>query len=158
MRTHPVARVAVVVILVAACSGSSPTSAPPTSASTPAPTRIPGLEATLWKLVSVNGSAVPAAGQAAAGLEIGSPGVAEDVRGSGPCGELSGSYTVGAPGTITFTVASTKVNDACDAASLKLRQDYLDDLAAAKTWTVDGTKLTVSGKGDIVFENQANHL
>jgi hypothetical protein len=121
------------------------------------PTRIPGLEATLWKLVSVNGTAAPADGQGAAGLEIGSPGVADDVRGSGPCGELQGQYTVGGPGAITFDVKSTKDGD-CDAATKTLRTEYLADLAGATSWSVDGTKLTLSGKGALVFENQANHL
>jgi heat shock protein HslJ len=144
---HLVRRAPIVVligVLVAACG---PTASPAPSFR---------LEGSLWKLVSVGGQPVPADGQGAAGLEIGTSDVANDVRGSGPCGELLGSYHQ-AGSSITFTVASTKVNE-CDAATLQLRAAYLDGLAGATTWKRDATSLTISGKTELVFENVANHL
>ena len=94
-----------------------------------------GLEGPTWRAEQINGSA--AAG-AATTISIAPGG---KVSGSGGCNRLTGSATIAGP-SITFgPIASTRM--ACAPALMAQERSFLDALATARAFHIEGGRLTL---------------
>jgi heat shock protein HslJ len=114
-----------------------------------------GLTGKVWAISQLNGkSLLPGSGITA---EFSADG---KVSGSSGCNRYSGSYTTSGD-TITFSSPMAATMMACDQAVMDQETAYLKDLGDAKTYSVQGDQLTLSGAGKsalVVYNAQSQDL